>query len=421
MSARSARKPADGSTSIRHGGSPLAAAAVEGRSALAAMGAVATRFTGFRQALDVLTPVRGVRTIFPSIDLATRIGGWPIERVAVIHGPSGHGKTEVSLGLGMSFLRKNHFFSLVDAEQTTPEDWIRQMMGGFADHPGFSAIRPKSYEETVDHVRCWAETIAEARIAREIPEDTTGICVVDSIGKLRPKRLLKAIMSAGADDGDAEEQKPKDPRRRKAPGGIDGMAGRAGQYKASLNAAWLDDLVPLMAQTKTAIVLITRESESTEGGLFGPDYHVTGGRHLIYDSSLRVRVVSKGPIWRSKDDRTMLGERHEVEIHKTKVAKRTEKIPVGSFSTSNGALIPEGFDLARDLLDLGQELGLVELKGANYSFDGKRVGCGEHNAVKALHDAPATLAALDAAVRAQIEEVLEKERAARRPIAEDSR
>ena len=382
------------------------------------MGAVAARFAGFRPGLDVLTPVRGVRTIFPAVDLATRVGGWPIERVAVVHGESGHGKTLFSMGLGQSFLLRDHFFSLVDAEQTTPEDWVRQTMRANAEHPGFSALRPRSYEETVDHVRRWAETIAEARTAREIPEDTTGICVVDSIGKLRPKRLLKAILAAGADGGDdAEEQ--RDPRRRKPPGGVDGMAGRAGQYKAFLNAAWLDDLIPLMAQTKTAIVLLTRESESTEAGLFGPSYHVTGGRHLVYDASLRVRVVSKGPIWRGEGkDRQMVGERHAVEVHKTKVAKRTEKVPTGDFCTSNGVLVPEGFDLARDLLDVGQELGVVELRGASYSFAGERIAMGEHNAVKVLHDRPEWLAKLEEAVRKQVDEVLDQERAARRPAAE---
>jgi RecA/RadA recombinase len=397
----------------------LAANAKETRDRRTAMGQVAARFAGFRPGLEVLTAVRGVRTIFPAVDLATRVGGWPIERVAVVHGVSSGGKTEFALGLGHSFLLRDHFFSLVDAEQTTPEDWIRQMMSDSAGHPGFSAVRPKSYEETVDHVRRWAETIAEARLKREIPEDTTGICVVDSIGKLRPKRLLKAIMAAAADEGDGSEERAKDPRRRKTPGGIDGMAGRAGQYKAFLNAAWLDDLVPLMAHTGTAIVLITRESESADGGLFGPDYHVTGGRHLVYDASLRVRIVPRGPIWRGEGaDRQMVGERHTVEVHKTKVAKRTERIPTGDFCTSNGVLVPEGFDLARDLLDVGQELGLVELRGAWYSFGGERIACGEHAAVRALHDAPATLAALDAAVRAQVDQVLDGERAARRPAAE---
>ena len=412
-----ARGARSGSTPTREGGSPLALAANESRSRRAAMGIVAARFAGFRPGLDVLTPVRGVRTIFPAVDLATRIGAWPIERVAVVHGESGHGKTEFSIGLGHSFLLRDHFFSLVDAEQTTPEDWIRQIMKSNSAHQGFSALRPRSYEETVDHVRRWAETIAEAREHREIPEDTTGICVVDSIGKLRPKRLLKAIMADGADDA---EEHSKDRRRRKPPGGIDGMAGRAGQYKASLNAAWLDDLVPLMAHTKTAIVLITRESESTDAfNLAAPKYHVTGGRHLVYDASLRVRVVSRGPVWRGEGaDRQMVGERHSVEIHKTKVAKRTEKVPSGDFCTSNGLLVPEGFDLARDLLDVGQELGVVELRGASYSFAGERIASGEHNAVKVLHDRPEWLAKLEEAVRKQIDEVLDQERAARMPAAE---
>ena len=59
-------------------GQKLAAVMNEESDRSAAMAAVASRFTGFRQASKVLTRVRGVRTIFPGVDLITRIGGWPI-------------------------------------------------------------------------------------------------------------------------------------------------------------------------------------------------------------------------------------------------------------------------------------------------------------------------------------------------------
>lgn len=376
------------------------------RDRLSAMESVAGRFVGWRQARAVLTKVRGVQTIFPSVDLATKIGGWPIERVALVHGESNHGKSEFVLGLGKSFLERGHFFAFVDAEMTTPETWLRQL-GIPIDHPGFAALRPETYEETVDAVRRWAETIGEARQKGEIPKESSGICVIDSIGKLAPKDLLKKIMKEAADEDD--KPKPAGPRA-KPKRGIDGMGGRAAQYKAALNNQWMNELVPLMARTGCSIVIITREIEDPDAGMFDEGVKTTGGKSLIYDSSLVVRVVREAAIWRGEGaSREMLGERHRVEIRKTKIGRKEQRIPRAYFNSSNGVLVPAGFDAQRDYLDLGHELGEIELRGSNYMLGSKRLGQGEHAAVKRLHEEPGLFAELRSIVRAAMERKLREE------------
>lgn len=376
------------------------------RDRIASMASVAGRFVGWRPAREVLTKVKGVPTIFPSVDLSTKIGGWPIERVALVHGESANGKSEFVLGLGKSFLERGHFFAFVDAEMTTPETWLRQL-GVPIDHPGFSALRPETYEETVDAVRRWAETIGEARDKGEIPKESSGICVIDSIGKLAPKDLLKKIMKEAA----GEDDKPKAPGARAKPKrGIDGMGGRAAQYKAALNNQWMNELVPLMARTGCSIVIITREIEDPDAGMFDEGVKTTGGKSLIYDSSLVVRVVREATIWRGEGtSREMLGERHRVEIRKTKIGRKEQRIPRAYFNSSNGALVPAGFDTQRDYLDLGHELGEVEIRGSYYMLGGKRLGQGEHATVKKLHDDPLLFAELRDVVRAAMERRLREE------------
>jgi recombination protein RecA len=370
----------------------------------AMLASVSGRFSAFKPAKQVLRRVRGVRTIFPSVDLATKIGGWPIERITLVHGESGEGKTKFSLGLGRSFLERGHFFALVDAEQTTEEYWTKNL--GYPDAPEgvFGAMRPKTYEDAVDGVRQWAETIAEARAKGELPPDTSGICVVDSIGKLAPKDLIKKIakMSEEEEGNDNKSGFKKKPKR-----GIDGMGGRAAQYKAALNNAWMNELVPLMGHTGCAMLIITREIEDPDAGMYDEGFKLTGGRSLFYDSSLVVRVVRDGYIYRGEGkDRELLGERHRVEIRKSKLGYRDQKIPRAFFHDSNGLLVPAGFDTARDFLDVGCDIGLVEQKGSYYWFGKKKLGQGEHAVVKALHDDPKLFAELEEATRASIDKIL---------------
>lgn len=347
------------------------------RERFAAMESVAGRLTRMRPARQVLTRVQGVQTIFPSIDLATKLGGWPIKRIALIHGASGEGKTKFGLGLGRSFLERAHFFALVDAEQTTDEAWINTLRVPF-ESPGFSAIRPKTYEDAVDGIREWCETIAEARDRGDIPPETTGFALVDSIGKLAPKDLLKKI----AVGSDVDESPKRGGARAKPKRGIDGMGGRAAQYKASLNSAWMNELVPLMATTNCSIGIITREIEDPDAGLFDEDFKLTGGKSLFYDSSLVVRVVNDAFLYRGDGpQRELVGERHRVEIRKSKIGRRDQKIPRAYFNDSNGVLVPAGFDIPRDYLDLAQDFGIVEIHGSFYALGKKRLGQGERAAI----------------------------------------
>jgi RecA/RadA recombinase len=353
---------------------PIATPA-DARDRLQRMQAVASRFGAWRPAAEVLTRVRSVPTRFVQIDRATRCGGWPIERIATVHGPSNHGKTSFCHGLGLSFLERGHFYAFVDAEYTTPEAWLAELMGAQRSHPGFVALRPRSFEQTVDAVREFVEKIGEARDKGDVEPDTSALIVIDSIRKLIPERLLEKILREGA-----EGKK----------GSVDGMSGRGAMYKAALQSQWLDELVPLLAKSGAGMVIITREADDPNADardmMYDTAWKVQGSKSLVYDASLVVRItrdewVKEG----AKDDPVIVGEKHRARIWKTKVGGKEDKHVDAWFHTSNGVASPAGFDRARDVFELARELGLIEQRGAWFGIaGGDKLGAGEGKAIAAL-------------------------------------
>ena len=349
--------------------------------------AMSERFeaAGWPTAASAMREVRAVPTIFPGVDAVLGVGGWPTDRFGVIHGPSNEGKSAFSLGLILSFLLRGHPAALIDAERTTPTSWVKRL---FTDEvyrsPLFRLQYPKSYEQTVDSVRRWAEAIGQARAHGEVPEDTTGIIILDSLKKLMPNRLLEKLLKEGSE----QEKKPGRFGRKKG-GGVDGMAGRAAQYKAALNAAWMDELTVLLSQTGTCMVAIGREYSAQQGSAiqFGPqdDFVLAGGQAIFFESSVVARIELEATLFEGEGtDRKMIGERHSVQIRKTKIAGKEVRYPKCYFHTSNGIAYPFGFDRGRDLLEVGIDCGVVEKTGAWFSFAGEKLGQGELMAAKKL-------------------------------------
>jgi RecA/RadA recombinase len=375
------------------------ASAQGARDRMRSLAAVASSFADWRPRAEVIRAVEYVPTAFPQYDHVTALGGHPIGRFTLIHGPSNHGKTSVALGLGMSFLARGHFFAVADAERTTTDKWVRDLMGNAADHPAFVALPVSTYEQVRGSVRGLCDRIAGARAKGQIPDDTTALVLVDSIRKLVPAKLWEELSKAQkADAADAPKARGRFGKKKKSPKGIDGFGGRAAQLKAALNAAWVDELVPLLADTRIAMAVIARETSDPDADAFASkDWKVGGGSALYYDASLDIRVM-RG--WVS-DSATgeVYGERHRLEIHKTKVAGKLERIPSAHVHVSNGALVPYGFDRARDVIELAIKFGICEVAGSWIKWGKRSLAQGENQAVVKLTGSP-LLGELEAEVRA---------------------
>lgn len=365
---------------------------------LARLRSVADSFKGFRHAKDVLTLVRAVPTIFADFDRATKVGGLPTERITLLHGESAGGKTSLALGLIMSFLARDHFALMIDAERTTPASWVRQAYGELAEHPYFFAERPDTYEEIRAKVREFCSRVRDARAAKLVPPDTTAIIVLDSIRKLIPKDQFQMIMI------DA---------KKIASGGITPEAARSRitQIKAQMSAAWTDELVPLLERSGVALVVIAREIEDPDNTndrarKAGTAVKTTGGKAWFYDASLDLRSSKAGvygkEIGEEGDEKKRMeiwGRRYCVEITKTKVSGEGEEYRAKCFfHVSNGKKSPKGFDRAKDLFELGKRSGALEVAGSWFKLGSKKWQ-GEERALAGLQD-PALLAELERRARA---------------------
>jgi len=357
--------------------------------------ALESRFAFVKPARVILTSIKAVPTRFVQLDHATRVWGWPIQRAAVIHGPSNEGKTALGLGLLASFVEAGGMADLVDAERTTTADWARQLVGDTADSPRFIARRPSSYEKCVDETRELHRAVRDARAAGELPAHASMLTLIDSLRKLVPEDILAKIKKEGASG---------------AKGSVDGMGGRAAQIRAAMNAAWLDELVPLVDECMTAWIAIARESEDPEADMwdrkFGNDYKVQGGKAVVYDAALRCRVERDSWVTIPKpgesDKKQVVGERHKVTILKTKVGGKEDRATVAYFHTSNGVAYPFGFDRARDVLEIAERFGIVEVgDGVVWKKEKWR---GREAFLTAIRGADGELETLEAEVRSRFED-----------------
>lgn len=343
-------------------------------------------FSSFQPASQVLQHVKAIPSIFPQLDFATRVGGFPLQRFVTVHGKSNHGKTAFAIGCMRSFIENGHYAVFLDAERTTPIKWISQMMGE-SYGPLLKAHYPENYEDAADRVKKFLEKdLSEARKKGDIPPETSALIVVDSITKLSPSAVLGKILKEGSDGA-----------------GLDGMSGRGGQLHAAANKAWLNQLTPLLHDHNASLIAITRESEDPDALPYakkaGTNYKVNGGASLIYDAGLVMRIIrDKWVTQGAYPDMKVFGERHKITITKTKIAGKDDKQVNAYFHTSNGQLIPEGFDIARDLIELGTKFEIVKKAGNWLQYEGKR-WAGEHSAVKALTSNPELLLTLNEQVR----------------------
>ncbi len=378
---------------------------------LSILGKTAKAWGAFRPASQVLTAVKAVPTIFPGLDWATKVGGLPIERFTLVHGPSGQGKTKLTIGLLLSFLMRGHLACLIDAERTTPVDWLRAAMGKYADSDGFFGDRPKTYEGVVKYVREMLNTLRKLRDGGKLPNDTSMLIVVDSIRKLVPEDIFKRIMAgaraaeealggkSGSGQGTNRNKKPERVGRD-----------RGSMIKAQMNSAWMDELIPLLEEAQAAMVVIARETLDPDADqaakMWGNDYKVGGGSALYYDASLVLRVERQGFVRKSRSDEekaagvkdVIYGERHRVTVRKSKVSGKEDAQTQWYFHDSNGTLIPVGFDRARDLIDLGKKFGMIKTKGSWLMWNGYKWQ-GEHKAIQKITANVDLLGRLESAVR----------------------
>lgn len=291
---------------------------------------------------------------------------------------------------GILVVRRNG--KIVLSGNTTPPDFARKMIGLSFDSDRFFACRPSNLEEVIARVRFFCRGVQRMR---EKDPKLTGLVIIDSLKKLMPEGTVDAILKA-------------------AKGGEDISAGqdRSGQIAAKANTAWMNELTILLAKACVGMVIIGREMENPDAKPHekksGWDFKLGGGKAPFFEASIVARVELAGEVKEPGSGSgeydpslRVFGERHRVVIYKTKVSAHESKKTVGFFHTSNGVLIPEGFDRARDVIEMAERFEVIDRSGSWYSHRGNKIGNGRDASVVALTKDVDWLASIERDVRSK--------------------
>jgi recombination protein RecA len=279
-----------------------------------------------------------------SLDMALGIGGVPRGRVTEIYGPEASGKTTICQHIIAEAQRMGGISAFVDVEHALDPVYAARC-GVNVDELYIS--QPDTGEQALE--------IAEALIR----SGAVDVVVIDSVAALVPRAEIEGEM------GDTHVG-----------------------LQARLMSQALRKLVGAIKSSNTALIF-TNQLRQKIGIMFGNPETTSGGLALKFYASVRMDVRRIESI---KQGGQTVGNRTRVTIKKNKVAPPFRQAEFDIMY--NRGISKEG-----DLLDLGSNLGVVEKRGAFYSFNNMRLGQGRENAKEFLEGSPDIAMQIEAAVR----------------------
>lgn len=256
-----------------------------------------------------------------ALDLALGVGGFPRGRIIEIYGPEASGKTTLALHVIAEAQKRGGQCAFVDAEHAL-DPTRAETIGVNLDDLLLS--QPDSGEQALEIT----ETLVRS--------GALDVIVVDSVAALVPRAELEGEM------GDA----------------VMGM-------QARLMSQALRKLTGAISKSKT-ILIFTNQIRQKIGVMFGNPETTPGGLALKFYTSVRIDIRR---IETLKDGDNIIGSRHRTRIVKNKVAP---PLRVAEFDIMND----EGISKTGGILDVAVDLGIVEKRGAFFSYKGETIAQG---------------------------------------------
>jgi recombination protein RecA len=271
-----------------------------------------------------------------SLDLALGILGVPRGRVIEIYGPEASGKTTLAQHIIAEVQKMGGMAAFVDAEHALDPDYAKKIGLNVDD---LLISQPDTGEQALDIV----ETLVRS--------NAIDVIVIDSVAALTPKAEIEGDM------GDSHMG-----------------------LQARLMSQALRKLTAIISKTKTVVVFIN-QTRLKIGIVYGNPETTTGGVALKFYASCRIEVRRSAQI---KQGDRIIGNRVKTKIVKNKVAApfRTCEFDI---------MYNEGISLSGDILDTGQEYGVVKRSGNSYTYEGEKLGLGRENAKNALRERPSIM------------------------------
>ncbi|MCB9761928.1 MAG: recombinase RecA [Alphaproteobacteria bacterium] len=279
---------------------------------------------------DVGTPIS---TGSLGLDHALGIGGLPRGRMVEVFGPEASGKTTLALQAIAAAQAAGGIAAMIDAEHALDASYAARLG---VNLPELLVAQPDSGEQALE--------ITE-QLARSGAVD---LVVVDSVAALVPEAEI---------DGQMGDQQVG--------------------LQARLMSKAMRKLTSVISRTHCCVIFINQLRQKI-GVTFGPREVTTGGNALKYYTSIRVDVRRIGSL---KQGEQNFGNRTRVKVVKNKLA--------APFQTAEFDIIfGEGVSREGEILDLGEERGVVKRSGAWYAWGEHRLGQGRERARAFLKDNP---------------------------------
>jgi recombination protein RecA len=292
-----------------------------------------------------LPPIEAIPTGSLALDLALGIGGIPRGRITEIFGPESSGKTTLAQHIIAEAQKRGGTVAYIDAEH--------------ALDPAYAANCGVNVEELLISQPDTGEQALEITEAL-VRSSAVDAIIIDSVAALVPRAEIEGDMG--------------DPQMG---------------LQARLMSQALRKLAAAIGRSGTAVIFINQLREKV-GIVFGNPEVTTGGRALKFYSSIRLELRRAETI---KQGNEAIGSRVKAKVVKNKVAPPFR-------SAEFDIMFDHGISKEGNILDIGQELGLINKAGAFFSYGDTRLGQGRESAKQYLKDNPALAQQIEERIRA---------------------
>lgn len=282
-----------------------------------------------------------------AVDIALGGKGLPRGRVVEVYGPEGSGKTSLCLTVVANAQKRGGVVAYIDAEHAIDPSWATKLGVSTKD---LLLSQPDSGEQALE--------IAEILVR----SNSIDVIVVDSVAALVPRAELEGEM------GDAHVG-----------------------LQARLMSQALRKLCGAISKSKTVVVFINQLREKI-GIMFGNPETTPGGRALKFYASVRIDLRKIATL---KEGEQNFGTRVRVDIKKNKIAPPFKKAEFD-------LLFDSGISYEGDILDLGEQQGVLERSGSWLSFKNTKLGQSREKARVFLKENKDVTAAIETEVRKKL-------------------